>query len=322
VAGLSDWTDPAFTAEVHAWLRQEASRLGIEIVGEIAQPYVHPWSTVFRAATTGDALFLKVCGPSQAFEPRLTATLARDGDALVPEPLSVHPSKPWMILTDGGAKLRDAYAGPSALDAWMRILPRYAEFQRRFLGRDDELLSTGLPDRRLERLASQLEPMLDDDRVGRVPGALSGSDRAALHALLPTVEARCKDLASLGIGATAQHDDLHDGNVLVGRSEVVFDWGDACLTHPFLTLRVTLGFIAYRAAIPVTDPVIIRLRDAYLEPWSDLAPMTALREAAELGRVLGAATRALCWYRVLTLVGGELDEPDGWLRTLAADLPR
>jgi hypothetical protein len=108
----------------------------------------------------------------------------------------------------------------------------------------------------------------------------------------------------------------------VGPSEVVFDWGDACLTHPFLTLRVTLGFIAYRAGIPVTDPAIIRLRDAYLEPWSDLAPASALREAAELGRVLGAATRALCWYRVVTLVGGDLDEPDGWLRSLAAELPR
>jgi hypothetical protein len=72
----------------------------------------------------------------------------------------------------------------------------------------------------------------------------------------------------------------------------------------------------------VTDPAIIRLRDAYLEPWSDLAPASALREAAELGRVLGAATRALCWYRVVTLVGGELDEPDGWLRSLEAELPR
>ena len=309
-------------AEVHAWLREQAARLGIELVGEITQPYVHPWSTVFRCATSGDAVFLKVCGPSQAFEPRLTERLARDGEALVPTPLAVHPTKPWMILTDGGAKLREAYAGPAVFDAWLRILPRYAELQRRFLGHDDELLATRLPDRRLDGLAAQLEPMLDDDLFAGVPGVMTVADRKALRALLPTVAARCRDLASLGIGATAQHDDLHDGNVLVGRSEVVFDWGDACLTHPFLTLRVTLGFVAYRAGVAIDDPAIVRLRDAYLEPWSDLAPMTALREAAELGRILGAATRALCWYRVVTLVGGDPADPDGWLRQLVADLPR
>lgn len=322
MAGLTDWTEPAFVAEVHAWLREEAARLRIEIVGEVTQPYVQPWSTVFRAATTGDTLFLKACGPSQAFEPRLTATLARDGDAAVPRPLAVHPREPWMILADGGARLRDAYAGPDLLDAWARVLPRYAELQRRLLGNEEELLATGLPDRRLDRLAAQLEPMLDDDRLARIPGALSPADRTTLRRLLPTVAARCADLASLGIGATAQHDDLHDGNVLVGRSEVVFDWGDACLTHPFLTLRVTLGFVAYTAKVPIDDPAIVRLRDAYLEPWSGLAPMAALREAAELGRILGAATRALCWYRIVTLIGGELDEPDGWLRQLAEDLPR
>lgn len=277
---------------------------------------------MFRAETTAGAVYLKACGPSQAHEPALTVRLAREGGAIVPTPLAVHSREPWMLLAEGGAKLRERFDGPALLDAWTRILPRYAELQRRFLGHDDELLATGLPDRRLEGLASQLEKMLDDERVALVPGALSGADPAALRRLLPTFAARCNELASLGIGATAQHDDLHDWNVLVGRDEVVFDWGDACLTHPFLTLCVTLRFAAQHAGLATGDPAIARLRDAYLEPWSDLAPPGALREAAELARVLGGATRALCWYRVVTLIGGSLDDEDGWLQELVELLAR
>lgn len=266
-------------------------------------------------------VFLKACGPSQEHEPALTELLARDGGPLVPAPLAIHQKQPWMLLADGGAKLREAFDGPALIDAWMRILPRYAELQRRFLGHDDELLALGLPDRRLDGLAAQLMPVLDDDRaLATGSDKMSDADRVRLRSLLPTIAARCADLAAVGIGATAQHDDLHDGNVLVGTAESVFDWGDACLTHPFLTLCVTLRAAAYRAKLASDDPMLLRIRDAYLEAWSDLASPGALREAAELARVLGQITRTLCWHRVVTLVDAGLEsEPDavsGSLRQL------
>lgn len=290
-------------------------------VEEITQPHVQPWSTVFRAATPGGAYFLKICGPAQSHEPALTARLARDGGALVPAPLAIHPTEPWMLLADGGPKLREVAEGQSLLDVWERLLPRHAELQRRFLGHDDELLALGLPDRRLEHLTAQLDAVLDDDAVLTTgPDRLSAADRSRIRGLLPVIRERCAELASLGIGATAQHDDLHDGNVLVGAREVVFDWGDACVTHPFLVLCVTLRAAAYRAGLEPDDPRILRLRDAYLEVWSDRAPAAALREAAELARVLGQITRTLCWHRVVTLVDKGLEsEPDavsGSLRQL------
>lgn len=282
---------------------------------------MRPWSTVFRAETAQGAIFLKACGASQAHEPALTALLAREAPTALPALLAVHPREPWMLLADGGIRLRDVYTGEALLEAWERILPRHAELQRRFLGRDDLLLATGLPDRRLEHLAAQLVPVLDEGRVLE-----TGSDRMTLEererirALLPMIAARCRDLASLGIGATAQHDDLHDANVLVGAREVIFDWGDACLSHPFFVLCVALRAAAFRADLAADDPLILRLRDAYLEAWTDVAPSPALREAAELARVLGQITRTLCWYRVVTLVDRGLEsEPDavsGSLRQL------
>lgn len=309
---VAKWTDPAFVAGAHAWLREQAGGLGLGSVGAITQPHIRPWSTVFRATTSSGPVFLKACGPSQWHEPALTTLLARDAGLLVREPLAIHPTEPWMLLADGGMRLREAFDGAALLEAWMRILPRYAELQRRLLDRDDELLATGLPDRRLDRLAAQLAPVLDDDRVfATVPSAHSDAVRDRLRRQLPALAARCAELSALGIGATVQHDDLHDGNVLIGAREVVFDWGDACLTHPFLTLRVTLRGAAHRAELADDDRRILRLRDAYLEPWRDLASPVTLRAAADLGRVLGQVTRALSWYQVVTLVDGGLEaEPD------------
>lgn len=43
-----DWSDPAFTAEVHAWLRKEAARLGIEVVG------ARPGGRAFRVKSSGE----------------------------------------------------------------------------------------------------------------------------------------------------------------------------------------------------------------------------------------------------------------------------
>ncbi|MDQ6858625.1 MAG: aminoglycoside phosphotransferase family protein, partial [Chloroflexota bacterium] len=112
--------------------------------------------------------------------------------------------------------------------------------------------------------------------------------------------------AGFGIGPTLDHDDLHDHNVLVdegGRATIV-DWGDASLTHPFLTLAVTLRFAAEAAGHPTDAPEIQRLRDAYLEPWTTLVPARALRRAADIGSALGILTGGLTWYEVITRFAG------------------
>jgi hypothetical protein len=310
---VTRWTDPRTIAEAHAWLRDAAARAGRRITGPIEQPHVRPWSTVFRAPTDRGAVYLKLCGPSQAHEPALTALLARTAGALVPEVLAIHPREPWMLLADGGAKLREVRGPTERLDVWAKILPPYAELQRSLLGQADAIRATGTPDHGLERLVADFRVVLDDQRV--LAPSVSTFDAAArrrLLALLPAIEAQARELAASGIGPTIQHDDLHDANVLMkdGRA-VVFDWGDASLTHPFLSLGVALEASADRAGVTTDDPSIVRLRDAYLEPWSATLPRPALTEAAALGARLSTLTRALSWHRVVTLDDGAMDaEPE------------
>lgn len=306
---VARWTDPRTIAEAHAWLRAAAARASRPVIGPIEQPHIRAWSTVFRAPTERGAIYLKLCGPSQAFEPRLTALLAGAIGGVVPDVIAVHPHEDWMLLGDGGSRLRDALQGPAFLDAWAEVLPRYAELQIALLGRVEDVLACGTPDTRLDRLVPQVDRALADDVVlGPAGDAFGPADRARLRALLPDIETLCRRLAGLGIGPTIQHDDLHDANVLRhGGRTVIFDWGDSCVTHPFLSLGVALRFAAHRTGLTVDDVAITRLRDAYLAPWSSRSPGPALVEAAESAMRLSRITRALCWYRLAALIPGVIE---------------
>jgi hypothetical protein len=285
---------------------------------------VRPWSTVFRAQARGGAVFLKCCGPSQAHEPRLTALLVRAAPSLVPTLIARHPRRDWMLLADGGRKVRELKSGIELLRVWERVLPRYAELQIALLGSERALRETGTPDRRLERIPGTVASILDDrDVISRAPqDRLSRDEVRAIRRSLPVVAERCAELASLRIGPTIDHDDLHDANILQrGSRVVVFDWGDACVTHPFLSLLIALRFAAARSKARLSDGRIGRLRDAYLEPFEALASPRQLRPASLVAQKLGIVTRAACWYRVVKLSRA----PDIGLETLAywlRQLPR
>ena len=281
---------------------------------------MQPWSSVFRVPTTRDAVYVKCCGPTQAHEPRLTALLHREFPGLVTEVLALHPMQPWMLVAEGGKKIRDAYSGDEFLRAWREVLPRYAQMQRAATPLVDEILGFGTPDHRATELVAGFaeaianEPALSGDRSDRI----TEDERRALARLRPKLFDALGALAALGTLDTLQHDDLHHGNVLVrdGRA-VVFDWGDACVSHPFLTLAVTLRFAAAATKHAPDDAPIVALRDAYLEPWSDRASTLQLREAAELGRRIGEVSRTLTFYAVARAYPGVLDSyPGGFAGSL------
>jgi len=294
------------TEAAEAWLREILRDRRIALTGPVELVHSRPWSTVFRAPAGDSALFLKVCAVTQVQEPRVIELVAREAPELVPGFVARHPSEPWVILRDGGIRLRQAVPGVAQLAVWRALLPRYAELQRSLLGREAELLATGLTDRRLDRIPRLLERVLDDDRW-----APEGS-RGRVRALLPAIERLCAELAGIGIGPSLDHDDLHDHNVLIqdGRPSII-DWGDASLTHPFLALAVTERFAALAADVASDASEIRALREAYLESWTGLAPDAALRRAAEIGSALGVVTGGLTNYEIVTrLPGAHEEEPD------------
>ena len=105
----------------------------------------------------------------------------------------------------------------------------------------------------------------------------------------------CEELAGYGLPETIQHDDFHDGQVFVrdGRY-LLLDWGDACVSHPFFTLSVTLeGQLAW-GLDDVEDSVEVGpFRDAYLAPFARIAENADLEAASETALRLGWVCRAV-----------------------------
>jgi hypothetical protein len=304
------------SAEAHDWTREVCRSLGIANVAPIEAVHVRPWSTVFRVPTTGGAVYVKCCGPTQRHEPQLTALLHREFPGLVPAVLALHPTQPWMLVAEGGKKLGDVFDGDDLLRAWREILPRCAQLQRDITPRTNEIIAFGTPDRRAAQLLAGFDEVVANEPAvsGQRSDRLTAEERQALRSLHPRLAEALRALAAVGIEDTLQHDDLHQHNVLVrdGRM-VIFDWGDACVSHPFMTLAVTLRFAAQKTGRAVDAPEILSLRDAYLEPWSDRASMRELRDAAGLGRRIGEVSRTLTFYAVARAYPGVIDTYPGGL---------
>ena len=279
---MQTWTDDAWRDRFVGWVDEELAARGIERTAPAEQPHVQDWATAFRVTTTDGVLWAKASAASWAFEPALLPLLAEAAPDVVPEAVAVDAARGWSLVRDAGPSLREAVEGP-ALHHWQALLPRYAEVQRRLAADTERLLAAGVPDLRPERLPDLL--------------ARAAAQRQDDGLLLPSLAAECRELAGAGIPLTLQHDDLHDGNVtLAANGPRIIDWGDACLSHPFHTLVVTLRVLSYRHGLPPGGAEVLLLRDSYLEAWSDLLPRPDLERVATLALRTGTVQRGLAWW--------------------------
>jgi phosphotransferase family enzyme len=286
------WLEPDWRAEAEAWIRDRT-----RVDGPIEQPHVYPWSTVMRVPTAeGDLWFKATSLEVHGFEPELTEILAAEFPDRVTELVAIDAERGWMLMRDAGTRLRELLESPDDLRRWEDILPRYAEVQIGLAPRADELLALGVPDERLAGIPAKVEALLEDDEALMLGASdeLSPKQRGELRRRMPDLRALVEELEAFGIPETLQHDDFHDGQVFVkdGRYRLL-DWGDSCISHPFHTLTVTLRAIAWRHGLEPGSEQLVRLRDAYLEPFG------APSRAAELAYRTGTLGRALAWHRYL-----------------------
>jgi hypothetical protein len=293
------WRDPAWRGEALGWIDSELTRIGLERTADVEQPHAFWWSTAMRIPTNDGAAWFKAAQPQGAFEARLTPLLASLWPDRTVELLAADGQRGWTLARDAGTRLRDLRDG-RVVEHWERLLPRYAEMQVGLAGRVDELAALGMPELRLGQLAPELHDLLEEPEL-LMAGTNGGVDDVKRHRLrhgLPAFAHLCHMLGESGIPETIQHDDLNDGNAFLrGADHVVFDWGDACISHPFHSLVVALRSLAYRNAWSPGGPEVARLLDAYLEPWSRHGSRDHLLAVADMARRTGTIQRSLAWRR-------------------------
>ena len=273
-----------------------------------------------RIPTDEGSAWFKANIPRLAYEARVVQLIAREMPLAGPDLLAVDAERGWMLTADGGVRLRELIADERRFDRWLEVLPVYAKLQRAVAPLANELIAGGVPDRRLALLPDQFARLIERDL------GLDDAELQRLRRLRPWVEDVCAELAALAIPETIQHDDLHDGQVFFrdGRY-LIADWNDSCITHPFLTMSVTLegqlqwGFDDVEGSVDV-EP----FRDAYLDAFADVAPREALEAAMSRALRLGWICRALTYASALEPrdVDADPEAPAVRLRMFLENLPQ
>jgi phosphotransferase family enzyme len=243
-----------------------------------------PWATVLRVPLADGVAWFKSCAPVQRFEPRLTAKLFARWPDRVTEVLGYDEERAWLLLADAGEPIRESGNPP---EAWLVVLPLYAELQHGEAGHMQDHLAHGVPDLRVATLPARYEDLVQR----KLP--LDGDESRRLREFAPRFAELCDELAAHRMAETIQHDDLHLANVYAqgGRLRLV-DWGDASISHPFASLVVTFRFLEEFNQLAPTDSWFTRLRDAYLEPWGK-----GLADAFGLAMRVGAFAHTFAWAR-------------------------
>jgi hypothetical protein len=282
------WARPGWFVAAAAWTESELLRLGYTLTAPVEQ--VKSWgiSCILRGHTTGGAVYFKVASSRPLFvhEPRLTRRLSELYPGQVPAPLATDDSRRWMLLADVGP----AVGWDAPVEVQEEMLLAFGALQRGAVARIDDLWACGCLDRRLDRLATQIDPLLAD--TATLAGQTDAAEMAALHVLAPRLKEMCAELASHAVPHTLVHGDLHLGNVArpAGRY-LFFDWTDACVAHPFFdTISI------FQTDDPSREA---RLRDAYLRLWLDYEPMERLLEAWALAKPLAALHQAVSYQHIV-----------------------
>lgn len=317
-----DWTGPAFHAKARDWVRQVCASHGLLLEEGLHQPHCRPWSSAIRFGTDRGPVWFKVNGRGTRHEGALVAALAGLEPDLVPVVLAVDADRGWSLTRDAGPVMR-TFSTPDGLWwHWARLLRRYAEAQLRIAEHAAGLLSTGVPEVSPATLPGQAEELVEQlSAVGPGEGGLTDDERHSLQRRLPAYASWCAELEESGIPVSVQHDDLHSSNVgWAGSAETarILDWGDASVGFPLGTMLCTLNSIAYHAGCELDDARVTRVRDAYLEPFKELADGEALVRYVHVARRVGCVARALSYRAALldqpVATHAEYDFPvRGWL---------
>ena len=301
-------TDPGWLSDMTAWVERHLAMRSLRLLAPPVEVRVLPWSAVFRFPTDQGDVYFKACAPSQAFEPALVRYLAdRRPDDVLPV-LAADLARAWLLLPDGGPVLRHTLTGTAddLIAHWSAILPQLAALQVDLAGDAVHLLSLGVMDRRPSVLPMLYQELLEQTDRWPLdhPDGLSRDELPHLRAFVPRLLSLCEELAALGPADTLVIDDLHDGHVFVqpgphSPQYRFFDFGDACVGHPFFQMIAPQRFYAREFdELELDDVAVTALYEIYLDGWRHM-PAADHHLALQLALAIGPLIRALTWFHAL-----------------------
>lgn len=299
------WESPSWLEAATGFMDEALRHHGRERTGPVTRSRVRPWSALLEAPSTSGRVWLKAGSESTAFEAALYAHLHAVLPGRVLEPLGLDAERGWIVLPDGGTLLGHACPGDTLPSALEHVVPLYAELQLGLMPHAQALVSLGVSDMTPPVMPERFREAVAAVRafVERTGSPDEWTEFRAVTALEPRFNARCAELAEAPGRASLDHNDLHPWNIFATPAALeqarFFDWGDSVVAHPFASLLVMVRTLQNTLEAPADDARVLRVRDAYLEPFETLGSRRELIETADLACWVARAARALTWQRAI-----------------------
>lgn len=312
------WNDASWQEKAQTWIREESEKNSIQLIGDIEQPHIRHWSTVMAVESEEGKLFFKATAPELIHEIALTEKLAMWYPEDMAELIAVDVERGWLLMHDGGKELRKFIRPTKDIQLWEPVIHRYAALQIGLAEYLDEMLNTGIPDHRLTVLPSLFAELLTDEKslmLGLEKG-LNDEEYRLCQEHKSRFSNICAELVSIGIPETINHGDFHDGNVLVKNGHITFfDWGDADITHPFISLRTF--FVSIEMSLELDDyeftPEMEVLLDIYLNSFKEFASKKELRKAFALSKPVASLITTLKWRESIARMTEPMRAEHDWI---------
>jgi len=288
-----DWFQAGWYDRVEAWIDDCLSARGRRRTEPVRTHRVWSISAVLEVPTSDGTLWFKACCDHFRAEAAILHRLSQRLPGLVPIVVAADDAEGWLLM--------EPLAGASdrAEGAAEALAPVWAAAQLASLAWLDELRAAGCPDRGLgPTLAAWRDVLAHDPEMA----LLTEDDRAAVLGAADEVEERVREFWSTGLPDTLAHGDLHPGNVAYdGQTLRLFDWTDACISHPFLDGSHLAYFVASDDAGADADQQLA----AFAEPWREAYP------EADVDRALALAPLADLVFQTVTFAAIAAATEDG-----------
>ena len=281
------WAKPGWMDDTSGWI--DASLAQSNYQKAIALEYIRNWSLscVLKLQTPEGNVYFKessIHPPLFCNEPKVTRTLATLFPQHIPTIIAADDQHHRMILEDFGHAVGHKISFKEKKD----IYSLFVNIQIQSIQHQEQLLTAGCLDRRLDILQSQIDPLVNAEET---LSALSATEMDQLQGLAPTLKRLCSQLADYNIPETLVHGDLHLGNVALFREHYLFfDWTDSCIAHPFFDLfefclsgkKTPLGRLRYLWQQNAKQ----KLQNGYLNQWQSYESAERLLEAWAIAKPL------------------------------------
>lgn len=261
--GRPAWFRRGWYERLEAWIDASLSATGRHRTGPVEPVKSWSMSAVVRVPVEGGTVWCKQPSTHFGAEARIHRAVAEIEPALLPEIIASEEADGLLLLEP----MLGVEAAQHADGAAEHVAARWAAAQRDAVAHVPALLEAGLPLRDADATLTAFRDLLAH---GRELDLLSGDELRAVRACAERIEALVRELWSTGIPDTLAHGDLHLDNVAWdGEALRLFDWTDACISHPFLDLaHLTRSMESTGAG----DAALEEVREVYAERWRSAYP--------------------------------------------------